>query len=232
MKASVLAWWTALLGFRPVLPTQLAGARRWIVVDVESSGLNATRDRLLAVAALAVHFDESFRNPQIAFGDAFEVNIRQEEAYTHHPDKANIVIHGIGVGAQRAGLCAAKALTAWEDYIAQAPIVAYNSSFDRQLLDRASRSALGRTLPNAWLDLEPIAALAHHDPRRRPLDHWLDRHGIECLARHQAAADALATAELLLCLWPTVRAHVDGRFPSVADWAESHRFMPGRHGSR
>jgi len=29
--------------------------------------------------------------------------------------------------------------------------------------------------------------------------------GIECSVRHQAAADTLATCELLLCLWNSIR---------------------------
>jgi DNA polymerase-3 subunit epsilon len=36
----------------------------------------------------------------------------------------------------------------------------------------------------------------------RALDDWLPVFGIRCLGRHQAAADALATAELMMALWP------------------------------
>lgn len=222
------AWWASKSAATPPAPS----ARRWVVVDVESSGLDAARDRLLAIAAVAVHFDEAFMRPRIELGDAFEVLIRQPEPQTQQVDKANILIHGIGIGAQRSGLPPDQALQAWEAYAADSPLVAYHSAFDQTMIDRASRAARGRVLPNPWLDLEPVAALVHDDPRRRALDHWLQRHGIHCLLRHQAAADTLATAQLLLSLWPAVRARVDGRFASVADWAESHQFMPGRSGSR
>lgn len=203
-------------------------SRRWVVVDVESSGLDTARDRLLAIAAIAVHFDEDFRHPRIALGESFEVLIRQTDEQTQRVDKSNILIHGIGVGAQRSGLPPSQALQAWEKFAGDAPLVAFHSAFDQAMINRASRSVLGRVPPNPWLDLEPVAALAHGDPRHRTLDHWLQRYGIQCLMRHQAAADTLAAAQLLLSLWPQVRARVDGRFPSVADWAASHRLMPGR----
>ena len=51
--------------------------------------------------------------------------------------------------------------------------------------------------------------------RGKALDDWLAVYGIRCLARHQAAADALATAELLLCLWPLAR-QSNGRAPDFA----------------
>ncbi len=228
MWRSLSNWWAARRGQTPTA----APARRWVVVDVESSGLDAARDRLLAIAAVAVCFDEDFKRPRIALGDAFEVLLRQPEPNKQPVDKANILIHGIGVGAQRSGLPPEEALAAWEAYAADSPLVAYHSAFDQTMIQRASRRVLGRVQANPWLDLEPVAALVHDDPRHRALDHWLAHHGIHCLLRHQAAADTLATAQLLLALWPAIRTRTDGRFPAVADWAESHRFMPGRSGSR
>jgi 1,4-alpha-glucan branching enzyme len=35
--------------------------------------------------------------------------------------------------------------------------------------------------------------------------YWLEHFGIPCLARHEAVADALATAELLMRVWPALR---------------------------
>jgi DNA polymerase-3 subunit epsilon len=55
------------------------------------------------------------------------------------------------------------------------------------------------------MDIEPIARLVGGNPKARALDDWLEYFGIECAVRHQAAADAFATAELLLRLWPAAR---------------------------
>ena len=54
-----------------------------------------------------------------------------------------------------------------------------------------------------WLDLAPLAGALVPEAYRyggRSLDDWLAAFGIECAIRHNAAADALATAELLLRL--------------------------------
>jgi len=199
---------------------------RWVVVDVESSGLDARRDRLLAIAATALHFDAERRRPRIVLGDSFELLLRQ--AADAPVDKANILLHGIGIGAQREGVPAAEALRAWQRYVGRSPLLAYHADFDRTLIGRACREQLGAELSNRWLDLEPLAAVIHDDPLCRSLDHWLARHGIACLARHHAASDVLATAQLLLALWPAVRARGDGRFASVADLARAERFIAGR----
>ena len=55
--------------------------------------------------------------------------------------------------------------------------------------------------------------MLHPGVRARALDDWLAHFDIRCAHRHQAAADALATAELLLRLWPRLRAQ--GRQPDI-----------------
>jgi len=207
-----------------------------VLVDVESSGLDARRDRLLAIAACAVHFEQphtdphAWARPQIVLADSFEVVLRQGEDQARAVDKQNILIHGIGVGTQRTGVDSVAALSAWRDYVADSPLVAYHSDFDQTMIDRACKQHLGQVIRNPWLDLEPLAAVLHQDPRRWPLDHWLDRYQIHCLTRHQAAADTLATAQLLLRLWPMVPEPVRrAGFAGVRDHAAGHRFIAGRH---
>ncbi len=73
--------------------------RRWVVLDVETTGLDTHHDELLAIAAVAVQFDEGAA-PRIALNDSFEAVLHHQSAST---DKDNILVHGIGVGAQRAG---------------------------------------------------------------------------------------------------------------------------------
>ncbi len=178
-------------------------AQRWAVLDVESSGLDPRRDRLIAVAAVALRFDSG--QPRIHLGDSFEVVLRQPDL---PPDKANILLHGIGVGAQREGGEPQAALRSLEHWLAGAPLVAFHAAFDEALVQRAMQSVLGHRLANPWLDLEPVAAALQPKVPARSLDEWLQHFGIACAQRHQAAADTLATAELLLKLWPAARAQL------------------------
>lgn len=199
---------------------------RWIVVDVEASGLDPARDRLLAIAAIAVHLDAG--RAWIAPGDSFEVVLRQPD-HRAQPDKANILLHGIGVGAQRAGVEPRAALAAFAAFAAHSPLLAFHAAFDRTLIERGFRAAEVALPANPWLDLEPLAAVLHSDVKARALDEWMAHFGIRCAVRHQAAADTLATAELLLRLWPRLAAQLpEVNFRAASRLAAQRRWVqPG-----
>jgi len=193
---------------------------RWVVLDVESSGLAPSSDRLLAIAAVGLR--RQGQRLEIDLGDSFEVGLHSEGGAS--PDKANILVHGIGVGQQREGVPPRQALEAFDRWVARSPLIGFHVGFDRELIERACRSALGRTPALRWLDLEPLAAVTHPQVPARALDDWMTHFGIECAQRHQAAADALATAELLLRLWPRMLAEGVLRFDDVARLAASRRW--------
>ncbi len=196
---------------------------RWVVLDVESSGLDPARDRLLAIAAVGLRH-ESGTVPRIVVGDSFEVVLRQDEAPV---DKANILVHGIGVGAQRGGVAPAEALEAFERWVGRAPLIGFHVAFDQALIQRAMRAALGHTLANPWIDLADVAQVARPDVPGRSLDDWMAAFGIRCTVRHQAASDTLATAELLLRLWPQVLAQREGDdWRALARLAAQRRWLP------
>lgn len=195
--------------------------RRWVVLDVEASGLDAARDRLLAIGAVALRMDG--RAPRIDLGDSFEVVLRQPGGAV---DKANILLHGIGIGAQREGVDAGDALAAFEAWLGSSPVIAFHAAFDATLIRRTQRARLGRTLRNPWLDLEPIAAVVRADVQARSLDEWTAALGVHNTRRHQAAADAFATAELLLRLWPAVcEHHAGGSFAALQRLASQRRWL-------
>jgi DNA polymerase-3 subunit epsilon len=174
---------------------------RWVVLDVESSGLDPARDRLLAIAAVALHRDDG---PwRIDLADSFEVVLEQRDAV---PDRANILVHGIGVGEQRRGMPADSAQSGFEAFVARSPCLGWHAAFDRRLIERATAAALGRPAARAWLDLAELAPVLLPQVKAQGLDDWLAHFGIGVARRHQAAADTLAPAELLLRLWPAAAA--------------------------
>ena len=179
-----------------------------------------TRDRLLAIAAIAVRVDWQRRRLAIVPGDSFEVVLRQQEASA--PD--NILLHGIGAGHQREGVPAHAALRAFEAYAGASPLMAFHAAFDRTLIERAMRLELATAPRHRWLDLEQLCAIACEQVRARSLDEWLAHFGIHCALRHQAAADAMAEGELLLRVWPRIAAEC-GNWRDVERVAARQRWI-------
>lgn len=172
---------------------------RFIVTDVETTGLSPYTDRLISIGAIPLD------HGSVRLGEGFDVVLRQPAASTAE----NILIHGIDGTTQLGGVDPAAGLLQFMDYIENAPLVGYHADFDRVMIDRACQSALGRTAGNPWLDLAFLApALWGPQDRPRPLslDDWLQRFGISNYARHNALADALATAQLLQMVLAEARA--------------------------
>jgi DNA polymerase-3 subunit epsilon len=205
-------------------PAVPARSGRWVVLDVESSGLDPRQDRLLAIAAVALHVDGP--RARIILGDSFEV-VLQQTTHGRGPDRANILLHGIGVGAQSAGVPRPQALQAFRDYAAGCPLIAFHAAFDRAMIERAFQGESLSPLVNPWLDLEPLAAVLRPLVQARSLDEWMRALDIHCSVRHQAAADTLATAELLLKLWPLLMVELPRpEFRAVQALAAKRRWLP------
>jgi DNA polymerase-3 subunit epsilon len=162
-----------------------------VVLDCESSGLDPARDRLLSIGAVSV------RSGRVDHSDSFDAVLRQDVA----SNAPNILVHGIGADAQLAGRDPALVLDEFARYAADSPLVAFHAPFDRVLLQRAMRALRGGWEPR-WLDLAQIAPALF--PQRgkscKSLDDWLSAFSIGHPARHDAAADAYATAQLLLVM--------------------------------
>jgi DNA polymerase III subunit epsilon len=200
-------------------------ARRWVVLDVESSGLDPRNDRLLAVAAVALRAASG--RLSLCPADSFEAVLGQP-VVDAGPDRANILVHGIGLQAQRLGQPPGEVLAAFRAYLADAPLVAFHAAFDRALLARPWQHLLGQPLRNPWLDLADLAPALCPGVKAHALDDWLAHFGIEVAVRHQAAADSWATAELLQRLWPLAQAQGCGPgFTDLARVAASRRWLAG-----
>jgi DNA polymerase-3 subunit epsilon len=173
---------------------------RWIMVDVETTGLNPARDRLLAIAAVALRQDPTTKALQVVIGDSFEVVLRQAQPSA----KDNILIHHIGAEAQTLGEAPEAALENFRHWVGTSPLLAYHAAFDAGMIRRAYRSYHLEALNVQWLDIAPLARMFGGNAHAKALDDWLTHFNIECAVRHQAASDAFATAELLLRLWPAI----------------------------
>ncbi|KXS32173.1 MAG: DNA polymerase III, epsilon subunit [Candidatus Gallionella acididurans] len=170
--------------------TATSGRARLVVVDVETTGLNLMTDTLISIGAVAVV------NGGIALSDSFSVVLQQRESSR----KENILIHGISGSAQREGMLPADALLAFLEYLGKSPLVAFHVAFDETMIKRAMRQYLGIAFKHPWLDLAYVLPALWPESKHshRSLDDWSARFAIRNDDRHNAVADALATAELLL----------------------------------
>jgi DNA polymerase III subunit epsilon len=175
--------------------------QRWVVLDVETSGLDVQTAELLAVACVGLEVNVAAQSLCIKPGDSFEIVIQPAKPVQ---DVSNILIHGIGMQRQQMGLPAWQALPLLRDYLQDAPLLAFHAWFDQALLARHCAATLGQALSNPWLDIEKLCAVTQPDAKAEDLDQWLTYFSIECPARHEAAADAFAEAEILQRIWPSL----------------------------
>jgi len=193
------------------------------MLDVETSGLNPKHNRLLAIAAIGIQIDWPSQTLQINLIDSFEAVLQQDHASSH----ANILLHGIGVQEQRAGLAPAQALQAFRQFVDNSPLLAFHCAFDEAVIQRHMIQHHLDKLCNPWLDLDHLCAVTSVGVRARALDDWLHHFKIECSVRHQAAADTLAECELLQRIWPRIAAQ-SCQWQDVQNLASQHRWVPRR----
>lgn len=171
---------------------------RFVVVDVETTGLNLARDHLISIAAVAI------RGGRIRHDETFEAILRQETASA----KDNILLHGIGGTAQVEGRPPVDALLEFLEFLGRDPLIAFHAAFDEGMIRKAVQRHLRCRFQHRWLDLAYLAPGMFPDLayRYRSLDDWTGHFGIPNHARHNAMADAYATAQLaLIVLDATVR---------------------------
>jgi DNA polymerase III subunit epsilon len=178
---------------------------RFVVADVESTGLDMRTDRLIAIGAVTVEAG------RIDLGRSFYKVLRQPAASS----RDNILVHGIGGTQQREGEDPVEALLAFLEFTGRAPLVGYHAAFDATMIGKAMLEGLGETFNAPWVDLAYLAPelLKTEGARHKGLDAWLQRFRIEVFSRHDAVADALATAQLLLA----VLAHAEVKPRRVAE---------------
>jgi len=210
--ANRVATWKNLPGVSENVPLRQA---RCVVVDVETTGLDTRRDRLLSIGACVV---EALR---VRTGENY-ASILCREATNR---RENIVIHGIGPQAQAAGQPPEESLMSFLEFIGKRPLVAFHAGLDQAMLDRDLRATLGMRLHNAWIDLALLAPVLVPEARlpQASLDEWLAYFGLRAHVRHRAMDDALATGELFLVLLKRALARGLDTVGSLLVAAEAHQ---------
>ena len=169
---------------------------RFIVLDLETTGLNIHKDQVIAIGSVAIE------NGEIQLGQSFERTLLR----TLKKLDSTVLIHGISPEEVANGEAPEQALFDFMNYAGETVFIAYHAPFDQAMLSRTLKRDLGLLLKHHFFDVADIApALFPNSELSRSiknmgLDDWISHFDLNVSNRHNASADALATAEIMLIL--------------------------------
>ncbi|WP_020407717.1 3'-5' exonuclease [Hahella ganghwensis] len=177
----------------PPASTERLDQTRWVVVDVETTGLNIRKDRVIAIGAVEIA--------------QLKINLMQSFERVFDPgvdmDHENVLIHGLSPQELQQGTTPQEGLREFLEYASGAPLLAFHARFDKHMLEKESKKWLGASARLPCYDVADFCQAFFPDLSRqlKGLDAWLEHFGLEVAERHHATCDAMATAELaLICL--------------------------------
>lgn len=181
-----------------------------VVFDLETSGLNIQKDTVLSAGAVRIE------QQAIVLGKPFEAVLRVDTALRADSQ----LIHGLTRADLAGGEDPQEALLRLLEYGQDAIWLAWHAAFDHAMLQRAVRHWLGldaARIPRP-LDLAHLAPMLfpQHAGPQAGLDHWLRAFALDMPARHHAAADAFATAQIALIVLAGARQQGLGTWGELA----------------
>lgn len=162
------------------------------VVDLETTGVNPTTDRILQMAAIIV-------NGAGEIVDTFDTIVKPEnpEQYIHGAEH----IHGISEADVASGMPLREALMQLAAMTEGKFFTAHNAPFDIGFLHAESQRVGINLTVHQFIDTLQLARRTDTErARKHSLDALCLHYGIERERSHEAKADATATAELLIHL--------------------------------
>lgn len=176
----------------PPLPLadQLLVEQRFVVVDLEATGLHTGKDKILSIGAVAVE------NSSILMSQQFDRTLKREAVKVNEA----VLIHQIAPSELEAGIRPESALLEFLEFVGDSPLIAFHADFDQRLLQRELKDFFGYSFRHPFFDLAEVAPLLNpeHGMRQPRMDDWVEHFKLNVLQRHNACADAMVTAELLL----------------------------------
>ncbi len=196
--------WTAKRKLRPLARTNLhalddlnpnasSRSHRFVVVDLETTGMDHKRDRVVSVGAFRVV------NGRIKLGEVFDELINPGRRIPVE----SIHVHAILPDMARTARMAWEVFEDFLVFLGNDILVAHHARFDLFFINRVMREQHGFRLQNLVVDTVLMCRHTLLDPdpygQRRgakscSLDALTDRYGLDVPERHTAIGDALATS--------------------------------------
>ncbi|MCF7221796.1 exonuclease domain-containing protein [Marilutibacter chinensis] len=172
----------------------------WVSLDLETSGLDPARDRILTIAAVPV------ADGRVHLARRFEATVRPPSDSEPPPDIDAIRHHRLRPQDLAHGLEEHEAVASLLDWLGSRALIGYRIGFDVAMLDRVVPEVTGFRLPNPRTDLAARFRARLH--RRNPhavagdadFEAIAGALGIPMLGRHSALGDATTAAACWLAL--------------------------------
>lgn len=166
----------------------------YTVFDTETTGLEPTNgDEIIQIGALRVLNGRLLQ--QEHFDQLVDPRCRLKAA--------SIAIHGITDSMLLGKPTIDQVLPAFHDFCADTVLVGHNVAFDMRFLE-IKEATLGIRFDQPVLDTLLLSAVAHPNQESHSLEAIMQRLGIEMDQRHNALADATATAQVFMRLLPAL----------------------------
>ena len=115
-----------------------------IVLDVETTGLDYTKEKMVEFAAIRLENGK--------MKDRFETLINPEQ----HIRKSSIAVHGITEEDVKDAPTEAEVMPMILDFIGDYPIIAHNAIFDYSFINEASIRTTGKPITNVRIDSQQM----------------------------------------------------------------------------
>lgn len=169
-----------------------------IVLDIETTGLDYKRERMVEFAAI--------RLENGVIKDSFETLINPQQ----HIRKSSIAIHGITEEMVKEAPKEEEIIDKILDFISDYPIVAHNVIFDYSFINEASLRHKGKPIENQRIDTQYLFREVFPDEDSPNLDNVASRFNIQVENRHRAMGDT----KVLAYVYPKLKKLFDKKY----DW--------------
>jgi DNA polymerase-3 subunit epsilon len=189
-----------------------------VVFDTETTGLSTATDEIVQIGAVRV------LNGRLVHGEVFETLVDPGRLIP----SVSTRVHGIGDAAVQGAPRPPEAVRAFHRFAQGSVLAAHNAPFDLDFL-RRHEAAAGLRFDHPVLDTVLLSAAVYGQGVPHTLDAIAERLGValDPAVRHTATGDAVATAEVLLRLFPVLEAAGIGTFgQAVAAMRRHQRLLP------
>jgi len=194
---------------------QTAKSLRYVVLDLETTGLSLTRDRVVSLAAYRIV------DGRILLGDVFNSLVSPGRDI---PSSA-VKIHGIMPSMVAGAPLFTDVFEQFLQFVGTDILVGYHVRFDLNFLNIYMRQNHGFPIQNLVLDAHPICrrvcfpghlrSYAKRTGTNQDLDMVARHFGIEIQNRHTALGDALATAMIFQRILIAIEKSGPGRLKNL-----------------